>query len=55
MPLEVRELVIKVDVGQPPTSAARPLAEAELAALRRDLVAACLAELRLELAARDER
>ncbi len=55
MPLEVRELVVKVNVG--PTEAAAParLDELERSALKREIVEACLAELRRRTAARDER
>lgn len=55
MPLEVRELVVKVDVGSPAPAAPRRLAEQEIAALKRQIVEACLAELRQQLATRDER
>ncbi len=55
MPLEVRELVIKVNVGASETAALRPLGELELTALKREILDACLAELRHQLAARDER
>ncbi len=54
MPLEVRELVVKVEVGAPPP-AARSLDRAELLALKRDIVATCLAELRRQAAAEEER
>jgi hypothetical protein len=56
MPLEVRELVVKVLVGPaavPPSSAA--VGPQELAALKRDIVETCLAELRERLARRAER
>ena len=55
MPLEVRELVVKVDVGAPPPPAARPLDRAELLALKRDIIATCLAELRRQITAAEER
>lgn len=54
MPLEVRELVIKVHVGDQ-TAAARPLDELELETLKRDVIEACLAELRQQARAATER
>jgi hypothetical protein len=54
MPLEVRELVIKVDVGAAAGAPRRP-SEMELADMKREIVDACLAEIRQQLAARDER
>ena len=55
MPLEVRELVVKVNVGSQESATPRPFDEAALAALKRDVVAACLAELRHRKSDRDER
>lgn len=55
MPLEVRELVIKVDVGTPPPPPPRTLDRQELAKLKRDIVATCLAEFRRQHAATQER
>lgn len=55
MPLEVRELVVKVDVGSAPRPATRRLDELERAALKREIVAACLAELRQQIATHGER
>jgi hypothetical protein len=55
MPLEVRELVVKVDVGTPPTVAPRQLDRQEIAKLKREVVAACLAELRRQTATTQER
>jgi hypothetical protein len=55
MPLEVRELVIKVDVGSDQTSTTRRFGEIELAVFKREIMDACLAELRQQLATRDER
>lgn len=55
MPLEVRELLIKVDVGSNETGTPRRLGEMELAALKREIMDACLAEFRQQLATRDER
>lgn len=54
MPLEVRELVIKVHVGDQ-TAAPRPLDELELAALKRDVIDACLAEIRQQARTAAER
>ncbi|MBI2512822.1 MAG: hypothetical protein HYV96_12660 [Opitutae bacterium] len=54
MPLEVRELVVKVNVGPEPPAPAR-LPESELEALKRDIVDTCLAELRRRTRERDER
>lgn len=54
MPLEVRELVIKVHVGEP-NATSRTLDEQELATLKRELVEACLVELRQRARATDER
>jgi hypothetical protein len=54
MPIEVRELVVKVNVGSQEPAAAK-LAEPEWSALKREIVAACLAELRRRAAERDER
>jgi hypothetical protein len=55
MPLEVRELLVKVDVGSTPRPAARRLDQAERAALKREIIEACLAELRQRMAAHGER
>lgn len=55
MPLEVRELVVKVDVGAAPRPAGPPLDEMKLAALKREIVESCLAELRRQQSGRDER
>lgn len=55
MPLEVRELIVKVQVGEAAAPAPRALDRAEIATLRRELVAACLAELRQREVARNER
>lgn len=55
MPLEVRELVVKVDVGSSAPAATRRFSELELAALKREIVETCLAELRQQTAGRDER
>ena len=55
MPLEVRELVVKVEVGAPPPPPARSWDRAELLALKRDIIATCLAELRRQAAAAEER
>jgi len=55
MPLEVRELVIQVQVGANATAPARAPGAPELAALKQEILDACLAELRQQLAARDER
>ena len=55
MSLEVRELIVRVNVGPTePTGPARPDA-AGLAALRRELVEECLAELRRLARDQDER
>ncbi|HET7535758.1 MAG TPA: DUF5908 family protein [Candidatus Didemnitutus sp.] len=55
MPLEVRELIVKVNVGSPPPPTPRVPDRLEFAALRRELVKACLAELRQLLAERNDR
>jgi hypothetical protein len=55
MPIEVRELIVKVNVGENSAPATPALKAGELAALKRQLVQACLAELRQELASRRER
>lgn len=55
MSLEVRELVVKVNVGSQESAAPRGLDDAALAALKREVVAACLAELRHRKTERDER
>jgi hypothetical protein len=55
MPLEVRELVVKVDVGTAPSAAPRAFDPQEVAALKREIIASCLAEVRRQIAAHDER
>lgn len=46
MPLEVRELIVRVNVGSAEPAAPAGPGETELAALKREVVEACLAELR---------
>jgi hypothetical protein len=55
MPLEVRELVVKVNVGGSAAEAPRRLDEHDWAALKRELVEACLAEMRQRRAREEER
>ena len=55
MPLEIRELVVRVTVSPSDMPAAPVLDASELAVLKRDLVAACLAELRLRGTEQNER
>lgn len=55
MPLEVKELVVKVEVGAAPPPAARTLDRQELARLKREIVASCLAEIRRQAAHTAER
>lgn len=55
MPLEVRELIVRVNVGAAEPAVAAAPDEAGLAALKREVVEACLAELRRLARDRDER
>jgi hypothetical protein len=55
MPLEVKELVVRVNVGSADAARARVIDEGRLAELKRDIVETCLAELRRSLVRRDER
>lgn len=55
MPLEVRELVVKVAVGSAEPAAPARLAEPELETLKREIIDTCLAELRRRARDRDER
>jgi hypothetical protein len=57
MPLEVRELVVKVNVGADAPSSARPPRwdDDTLETLKREVIEACLADLRRRTRERDER
>lgn len=55
MPIEIRELVVRVQVDPSASTSPPSLSEEHLNQLKSDLIQRCLAELRREQADREER